>query len=153
MKSIKCLYIIGTISIALFAIVIEICDCYIAPQHFPKKQGHLKDDAFSYNFEENDNLHHKSRLNGFGLGSIEDKRRISPKQKFVSNERIHTSYFFPIFPQFHDVDYNDAWNFIKNTDTIIFFVAVHIIGVRNILICGSIAIYFSEICVYYSLID
>ena len=154
MKSIKCLYIIGTISIVLFAIVIEICDCYIAPQHFPKKQGHLENDAFSKNLEENDNSYHKSRLNSFKLSSIEDKRRIFPKQEFVSNERIHTSYFFPIFPQFHDVDYNDAWNFIKNTDTIIFFVAVHIIGVRNILICGSIAIYFSELlCVYYSLID
>ena len=145
MKAIKCLYIICTIFIVLLAIVIETCDCYIAPQHFHKNPSHSANAAFSNNFEENENYYHKSRLNSFRFGSNEHKRRIFGKQEFVSNERIHTSYFFPIFPQFHDVDYNDAWNFIKNTDTIIFFVAVHIIGVSNILIIGSIAIYFPEL--------
>ena len=142
MKAIKWLYIICTIFIFVFAIVIEICDCYIAPQHFHKKSGHLQNVASSNNFDKRENLYHTSRFNSFKLGSIEGKRRILRKQEFVSSERIHTSYFFPIFPQFHDVDYNDVWNFIKNTDTIIFFIAVHIIGVSNMLTLDSIAIHF-----------
>ena len=136
MKAIKCLYIICTVFIVLFAIVIELCDCYIARQHFHKKPGHLGNVPFSHKFEDKENLYHTSRINSFRLAPDKDKTRILGKQEFVSNERIHTSYFFPIFPQFHDVDYNDVWNFIKNTDTIIFFVAVHIIGVSNMLTFG-----------------
>ena len=39
----------------------------------------------------------------------------------VGEGRLMASYFFPMFPQFYDVDYNDVWNGIKRSDTIGYF--------------------------------
>ena len=39
----------------------------------------------------------------------------------VGQGRFMASYFFPVFPQFYDVDYNDVWNWLKSADTIGYF--------------------------------
>ena len=43
--------------------------------------------------------------------------------------RFMASYFFPIFPQFYDVDLNGVWNFIKDPETIEFVVGLCISNV------------------------
>ena len=40
----------------------------------------------------------------------------------VGEGRLMASYFFPLFPQFYDVDYNDVWNWLKRSDTIGYFI-------------------------------
>ena len=39
----------------------------------------------------------------------------------VGEGRLLASYFFPLFPQFYDVDYNDVWNWLKRSETIGYF--------------------------------
>ena len=47
--------------------------------------------------------------------------------------RFMASYFFPLFPQFYDVDYNDVWNFLKSPDTIGYFLFESFLDVCSII--------------------
>ena len=112
--------------------VIEISDCYITQRHSFTGPDHLKEANSQYNkFRKKENTFFKSSTKYPRLDSSKEKRWSLQHQDSVVEDRIHSSYFFPIFPQFYDVDYNDVWNFLKNTDTIIFFIAVHLIEVSK----------------------
>ena len=112
--------------------VIDISDCYITQRHSFIDPDHLKEEKFQYNkFKRKENTSFKSNIKDPRLDSNEEKRWNFLHKDYIGNDRIHSSYFFPIFPQFYDIDYNDVWNFLKNTDTIIFFVAVHLIEVSK----------------------
>ena len=50
----------------------------------------------------------------------------------VGEARWMSSYIFPLFPQFYNLDYNGVWNFLKRSDTIGYFVIRDIISVSNI---------------------
>ena len=52
------------------------------------------------------------------------------KQETVGEARWMSSYIFPLFPQFHNLDYNSVWNFLKRSDTIGYFVVRDIISVK-----------------------
>lgn len=58
------------------------------------------------------------------------------KKETVGEARWMSSYIFPLFPQFHNLDYNSVWNFLKRSDTIGYFV------VRDII---SVSIYIQQI--------
>ena len=77
-------------------------------------------------------------------GSFEDKSKLletdnkkksatnlGDEEESVGEPRWLASYFFPIFPQFYDLDYNSVWNFLKRADTIGYFVVRDIIAVRK----------------------
>ena len=49
----------------------------------------------------------------------------------VGQGRFLAQYFFPVFPQYHNVDYNDVWNFFKSADTIGYFVFEHTLDVSS----------------------
>ena len=69
-----------------------------------------------------------------------EKELISINEKeTVGEARWMSSYIFPLFPQFYNLDYNGVWNFLKRSDTIGYFVIRDIISV-------------SSICFYYLLI-
>ena len=59
-------------------------------------------------------------------GNITDKEN-------AGEGRLMASYFFPFFPQFYDVDYNDVWNFLKNPDTIGYFLFESFLDVCSII--------------------
>ena len=61
------------------------------------------------------------------------------EKETVGEARWISSYIFPLFPQFYNLDYNGVWNFLKRSDTIGYFVIRDIISV-------------SSICFYYQLI-
>ena len=46
---------------------------------------------------------------------------IKRDKESVGQGRFMASYFFPVFPQFYDVDYNNVWNWLKSADTIGYF--------------------------------
>ena len=50
----------------------------------------------------------------------------------VGEGRLMASYFFPLFPQFYDVDYNDVWNWLKRSDTIGYFVFENTLDVSTV---------------------
>ena len=43
------------------------------------------------------------------------------EKETVGQGRFMASYFFPLFPQFYNQDYNSVWNFLKRGDTIGYF--------------------------------
>ena len=53
------------------------------------------------------------------------------KKETVGEPRWMSSYIFPLFPQFHNLDYNSVWNFLKRSDTIGYFVVRDVISVRK----------------------
>ena len=65
------------------------------------------------------------------------ERREPSNQKHLSEKedsgeaRWMSSYIFPIFPQFYNLDYNSVWNFLKRSDTIGYFVIRDIISVSH----------------------
>ena len=54
------------------------------------------------------------------------------EKETVGEARWMSSYIFPLFPQFYNLDYNGVWNFLKRSDTIGYFVIRDIISVSNI---------------------
>jgi len=50
------------------------------------------------------------------------------KKETVGEARWMSSYIFPLFPQFYNLDYNSVWNFLKRSDTIGYFVVRDIIS-------------------------
>ena len=72
------------------------------------------------------------------------ERREPSNQKHLSEKedsgeaRWMSSYIFPIFPQFYNLDYNSVWNFLKRSDTIGYFVIRDIISVSNSYIISSV---------------
>ena len=64
---------------------------------------------------------------------IEDKSELiaMDKKETVGEARWMSSYIFPLFPQFYNLDYNSVWNFLKRSDTIGYFVVRDIISVRK----------------------
>ena len=66
---------------------------------------------------------------------IENKSEliVVDEQETVGEARWMSSYIFPLFPQFHNLDYNSVWNFLKRSDTIGYFVVRDIISVRKCL--------------------
>ena len=53
------------------------------------------------------------------------------RKETVGEPRWMSSYIFPLFPQFHNLDYNSVWNFLKRSDTIGYFVVRDVISVRK----------------------
>ena len=51
------------------------------------------------------------------------------EKETVGEARWMSSYIFPLFPQFYNLDYNGVWNFLKRSDTIGYFVIRDIISV------------------------
>ena len=51
----------------------------------------------------------------------EHTEHIKRDKESVEQGRFMASYFFPVFPQFYDVDYNNVWNWLKSADTIGYF--------------------------------
>ena len=43
------------------------------------------------------------------------------EKETIGQGRFMASYFFPLFPQFYNQDYNSIWNFLKRDDTIGYF--------------------------------
>ena len=56
------------------------------------------------------------------------------EKESVAQGRFMASYFFPLFPQFYDVDYNGVWNWLKRADTIGYFLFENVSDVCNILL-------------------
>ena len=52
-------------------------------------------------------------------------------EETIGEPRWMSSYIFPIFPQFYNLDYNSVWNFLKRSDTIGYFVIRDIISVSK----------------------
>ena len=62
-----------------------------------------------------------------------EKELITTNEKEIVGEaRWMSSYIFPLFPQFYNLDYNGVWNFLKRSDTIGYFVIRDIISVSII---------------------
>ena len=57
----------------------------------------------------------QQRQQSSSLSETEDVEVVGQQGRFMA------SYFFPIFPQFYDVDYGDALNWLKRADTIGYF--------------------------------
>ena len=55
----------------------------------------------------------------------------SVNEETIGEPRWMSSYIFPIFPQFYNLDYNSVWNFLKRSDTIGYFVIRDIISVSK----------------------
>ena len=75
---------------------------------------------------------HNSNPKGGTLndGSNEKVAYLSPDQVQTAGEaRWMASYYFPIFPQFYNLNYNAVWNFLKRADTIGYFVIRDVISV------------------------
>ena len=59
------------------------------------------------------NLKDKTQDEGHLLETDEEKNGLkSLEEETVGEARWMTSYIFPLFPQFYNVDYNDVWNFL-----------------------------------------
>ena len=77
---------------------------------------------------------------GFGVesNSLETNNehaiQLEETPESVGEPRWMASYFFPIFPQFYDLDYNSVWNFLKRADTIGYFVVRDITAVSKVII-------------------
>ena len=77
-------------------------------------------------------LTHKTTAKAKTMDLDGEFREIYPQQKIrekAGTARFMASYFFPIFPQFYDVDLNGVWNFIKDPETIEFIVGLCISNV------------------------
>ena len=62
-------------------------------------------------------------------GEFSEKNPQLEIREKAGTARFMASYFFPIFPQFYDVDLNGVWNFIKDPETIEFIVGLCISNV------------------------
>ena len=62
-------------------------------------------------------------------GEFSEKYSQHEIREKAGTARFMASYFFPIFPQFYDVDLNGVWNFIKDPETIEFIVGLCISNV------------------------
>lgn len=56
----------------------------------------------------------------------------SNEKESVGQGRYMASYFFPLFPQFFDVDYAGVWNWLKSPATIGYFLFENVGDVCNI---------------------
>ena len=77
-------------------------------------------------------LIHKRTAKAKTMDSDEAVSKNYPQHKIrekAGTARFMASYFFPIFPQFYDVDLNGVWNFIKDPETIEFIVGLCISNV------------------------
>ena len=52
-------------------------------------------------------------------------------EETVGEPRWMASYYFPLLPQFYNLDYGGVWNWLKRGDTIGYFVIRDIITVSN----------------------
>jgi hypothetical protein len=77
-------------------------------------------------------LKDKIQDDGHLLETEKEKNELKPLEKeTVGEARWMASYIFPIFPQFYNLDYNSVWNFLKRSDTIVYFVDRDIISVSR----------------------
>ena len=130
MKIITWLYVV--IDIVIIQCLINISDCYVSHLNYDNGPKNIRNDKFQNRFGGEDKFFHVSDTEYTSLNLNKEKRLQGTRKDSIVKERIlGPSYFFPIFPQFHDVDYNDVINWIKDTDTIIMFVAVHILEVSK----------------------
>ena len=65
------------------------------------------------------NVGSSSAVNNMQLNG--NTKHFNVHKESVGEGRFMASYFFPVFPQFYDVDYNDVWNWLKSADTIGYF--------------------------------
>ena len=129
MKIVAWLYLLSDIIVLQF--VINVSDCYATDLHSYNSPKNIKNVKFRNVNGEKNNLFHILKAENPSSYQNEEKRRVRGRKDSIVKERVQASYFFPIFPQFLDVDHNGQINWIKDTDTIIFFVAVHILEVSN----------------------
>ena len=83
------------------------------------------------------NVKDKVQNNGNLIDSTNELTAVNEKET-VGEARWMSSYIFPIFPQFHNIDYNAVWNFLKRSDTIGYFVIRDIISVSRQSLFGII---------------
>ena len=81
-------------------------------------------DANHASFQEKYIPYETNKENKMKWGSKISKKYLHHESKDVGTARFMASYFFPIFPQFYDVDLNGIWNFLKDPETIEFIVAL-----------------------------
>lgn len=64
-----------------------------------------------------------------------EKTIVTPldNEETVGDARIVASFYFPIFPQFYNLDYNSVWNFLKSADTIGYFVLRDVSAVSKVI--------------------
>ena len=55
----------------------------------------------------------------------------------VGEGRLLASLFFPIFPQYHGVNYGDTMELMTKADTVGYFVVRHTITVRPFQVCET----------------
>ena len=77
------------------------------------------------------NVKDKIQNNDNLIDSKKELNNAVSEKETVGEARWMSSYIFPIFPQFHNVDYNGVWNFLKRSDTIGYFVIRDIISVSR----------------------
>ena len=85
----------------------------------------------------------KREINAIERREPSNQKHLSEKE-YSGEARWMSSYIFPIFPQFYNLDYNSVWNFLKRSDTIGYFVIRDIISVSNSYIISSVyhSVYF-----------
>ena len=85
----------------------------------------------------------KGEINAIERREPSNQKHLSEKED-SGEARWMSSYIFPIFPQFYNLDYNSVWNFLKRSDTIGYFVIRDIISVSNLYTIPSVynSVYF-----------
>ena len=84
----------------------------------------------SLSLSNHNNKESKREINAIERREPLNQKHLSEKED-SGEARWMSSYIFPIFPQFYNLDYNSVWNFLKRSDTIGYFVIRDIISVSN----------------------
>ena len=130
MKTLTLLYVASYTVIIQF--LTNISDCYGSHLHSDNTPKNIRTAKFQARIGGQDKSFHISDTERPSFNLNKEKRILGARKDSIVKERVlGPSYFFPIFPQFHDVDHNEAINWVKDTDTIIMFVAIHIINVSK----------------------
>ena len=110
-----------------FKLLLCVCSLLITICHVINCVGynvHQSDDVHT----QNDGEYLSGTSHNVGSSRAVNNMQLNKNTKYFNGDkegvgqgRFMASYFFPVFPQFYDVDYNDVWNWLKSADTIGYF--------------------------------